>query len=237
MASNLTVVVKLSIILRACNVSKSFNTFKGNRIINNISFSIKKGTISVIKGKSGTGKSTFLSILSGMLKPDSGNVYFKNTSLYDLTDEEQAKIRGESFGFVFQSFQLIPELTVKENIELPLQFTQKKRNIDNKLIELTKYLGIYSHLNKKPSFLSGGEQQRVAIARSLIMSPEIIFADEPTGSLDEITSKTTIDLLTQLSIEQGVSLVVVTHEERLINHPHNLYIMKDGELILKDENA
>ncbi|MEK5066104.1 ABC transporter ATP-binding protein [Cytobacillus sp. FSL R5-0596] len=173
-------------------------------------FSISKGEISIIEGKSGSGKSTLLSILGGMEQPTKGKVYYNNHSLYDLSDYEQSKIRGEKFGFIFQSFQLIPELTAKENIELPLEFIGNNKS-EWKVFELAEELGIKYQLDKKPPFLSGGEQQRVAIARALITSPEVIFADEPTGNLDENTSKVIVNLLTKLCLQQHVSLVVVTN--------------------------
>lgn len=226
----------MSYIISGTDISKKYYTNSNRSVLKTIQFSIKEGAIYVIEGKSGSGKSTLLSILGGMEKPTLGKVYYKNRSLYDLNDIEQAKIRGEKFGFVFQSFQLIPELTVKENIELPLQFignTKNKRNVN----DLAEELGIISHLDKKPTFLSGGEQQRVAIARALITSPEIIFADEPTGNLDQSTSKIIVNILTKLCIQQHVSLVVVTHEKNLFDHPHNLYTMQDGKLQVEYEHV
>ncbi|MCD4837583.1 ABC transporter ATP-binding protein [Neobacillus sedimentimangrovi] len=226
----------MSYIIRATDISKKYNSNYHQTVLKPTQFTIKKGAIYVIEGKSGSGKSTFLSILGGMEKPTQGKVFYKNYSLYDLDDKEQAKIRGEKFGFVFQSFQLIPELTVKENIKLPLQFIDPPKN-KKSVKELAEELGIISHLNKKPTFLSGGEQQRVAIARALITSPEVIFADEPTGNLDQFTSKIIVDVLTKLCTEQQVSLVVVTHEKNLFHHPHNLYTMQDGKLKVEFENV
>ncbi|MGN1401262.1 MAG: ABC transporter ATP-binding protein [Bacillus sp. (in: firmicutes)] len=159
----------------------------------------------------------------------------KNKSLYDLPDKEQSRIRGELFGVVFQSFQLIPELTVRENIELPLNFIKKEPKWDSR--DLATELGIEKHLDKRPGFLSGGEQQRVAIARALITSPKILFADEPTGNLDDRTTRMIADLLTRLSHTQQLSLVIVTHEKNLIPSPHNLYKITDGHLKAEYENG
>ncbi|MET3574236.1 ABC transporter ATP-binding protein [Bhargavaea ullalensis] len=212
--------------LIADNISKSFN---GKTVVRATSLKIRKGSIHVIEGKSGSGKSTLLSMLGGMEKPDKGEVRFKGSSLYRLNDTEQSKVRGTSFGYVFQSFHLIPELTVKENIELPLQFNPrgvKKHRVD----EIADALGISSQLEKRPDFLSGGEQQRVAIARAVITNPDILFADEPTGNLDQATSKTVVELLTTLVESMQISLVVVTHEQNLFSHPHHLYQMENGRL-------
>lgn len=213
-------------LLQAKKISKAFD---GNVIVKSTDFIIEKGSIHVIEGKSGSGKSTFLSILGGMEKPDQGEVRFNDHSLYRMVDKKQAGIRGKSFGYIFQSFHLIPELTVKENIELPLQFNLPGSR-KSQVYEISKALGIEQHLEKKPGFLSGGEQQRVAVARALIMNPEIIFADEPTGNLDQDTTREIIELIVNLTIQFKVSLVVVTHEKNLISHPHHLYTMENGYL-------
>lgn len=226
----------MSYVLKSVEISKKYNQQVNQNVVKSASITVEKGEIHVIEGKSGSGKSTFLSMLGGMEKPSNGKVYYKNISLYDLSDKEQARVRGELFGFVFQSFHLLPELTVKENIELPLQFSKKTKS-KYSASEIAEELGIASHLHKKPDYLSGGEQQRVAIARALITSPEIIFADEPTGNLDQSTSRTIIDLLTKLSILHETALIVVTHEKNLFNHPHSLYLMEDGVLKVEDENV
>lgn len=198
-------------------------------IIKQANISLEKGKVYVIEGKSGSGKSTLLSMLGGLEPPTYGKIMFKGKSFYDLEEDEQATIRGKSFGFVFQSFNLIPELTVKENIELPIHFITDKNLILN-IQDLTKVLEIDKKLNHKPAYLSGGEQQRVAIARALITNPEIIFADEPTGNLDYKTTKIIVDLLSKLNIERQITLVIVTHERGLINIPHTKFEMKDGQL-------
>lgn len=213
-------------LLIADNISKSFN---GKNVVKPINITIQEGSVHVIEGKSGSGKSTLLSMLGGMEKPDRGDIRFNGHSLYRLGDKEQSKIRGASFGYIFQSFHLIPELTVKENIELPLQFNSQGER-KNRVSEIADILGIASHLQKRPDFLSGGEQQRVAIARAVIMEPEIIFADEPTGNLDQTTTKTVIELLSNLTISLNIALVVVTHEQNLFTQPHHLYKMEDGSL-------
>lgn len=164
-----------------------------------------------------------------MERPTTGSVYIESKSLYDLSDAEQARIRGEYFGFVFQSFHLVPELTVQENIVLPLRFSGQAIRLDH-VRELAAELGIQSKLAMRPAFLSGEEQQRVAIARAMIAEPKIIFADEPTGNLDQKTSKDVIKALTRLCVDSGQALLVVTHEQDLIQHPDYTYWMEDGVL-------
>ena len=213
--------------LIAKNVSKSFDK---NKIVEPLDFEVESGSIHVIEGKSGSGKSTLLSMLGGMEKPDSGDVFINNKSLYQLSDREQSFTRGKLFGYVFQSFHLIPELTVKENIELPLKFNRQNNEAFD-VNELAEVLGIKEQLNKKPGLLSGGEQQRVAIARAIITNPRILFADEPTGNLDSQTTSDIVELLTNLSVELGLALVIVTHEKRLFCARHQLYHMENGMLL------
>ena len=213
-------------VMKGLNIHKRYNH---HSILTDIQISIKKGEICIIEGKSGSGKSTLLNILGGMEKPTSGQVYYDNCSIYDLNDQGQAKIRGEKFGFIFQSFQLIPELSVRENIALPLQFIDEKISLAA-VDDIANKLGIHDQLDKKPAFLSGGQQQRVAIARALITSPQIIFADEPTGNLDETTSKVVVELLVELCQKNDTALVIVTHQKGLITLPHTLYKMKNGRL-------
>lgn len=224
----------MSVILKAEGISKIYAN--QHHVIKPTSFEIEKGEIYVIEGKSGAGKSTFLSMLGGIEEPTLGKVYFKNQSFYDLSDIKQSQIRGYSYGFVFQSFNLIPELSVKENIELPKVFNKNAKNKMNTL-NLAEKLQINGLLHKKPYQLSGGEQQRVAIARALITAPEIVFADEPTGNLDNQTTKVIVDYLTKLTSTHGIALVIVTHERNLINSPHYLFKMSDGKLEVEKVNV
>lgn len=227
----------MSVLIKADGISKRYTVNSHYMELKPTSLTIEKGKIYVIEGQSGAGKSTLLSILGGMEEPSMGKIYYKGNSFFDLSEEKQAEIRGKYYGFVFQSYQLIPELTVQENIELPLKFVKNKKDNIQHTHELAAYLGIHSQLHKHPEYLSGGEQQRVAIARALITSPEIIFADEPTGNLDTITTKKIIKLFTELCTEKSISFVVVTHEKNLFDHPHTLFKMKNGVLGVAEEHV
>lgn len=216
----------MSYLLEIKEVSKHF----GNRlVVHPTNLMIQEGSIHIIKGKSGSGKSTLLSIMGGMEKPDNGDVFYKGRSFYKMSDTAQSAIRNRKISYVFQSFHLIPELTVKENIELPLKFSVKSQSIFT-AEEIAESLGIFDLLNQYPATLSGGEQQRVAIGRALITNPEIIFADEPTGNLDQKTTNNIMDLLVHLNNEFKITLIVVTHENSLISVPHHSYMMQNGKM-------
>lgn len=220
----------MSILMEASSISKKYNQNSNYMELLPTSIKIEKGLIYVIKGKSGSGKTTLLNILGGIDKPTSGIVYFNQRSFYDLSDKDQSKIRNEKYGFIFQAFNLIPELTVFENIELPKHFNHDIKINKSDIVKLSEELGINALLNKKPFQLSGGEQQRVAIARALITNPEIIFADEPTGNLDSTNSKIIADLLVRIVAIRETTLVIVTHEEHLIENKHIKLTIHNGEL-------
>ncbi|GEK35493.1 ABC transporter ATP-binding protein [Kurthia sibirica] len=198
-------------------------------MLNNINCEFKKNTITLIKGKSGSGKSTLLHILSGLEKPKSGFVLYEGENIHILDEKQQAKIRGEKIGFIFQEFNLIPDLTVEKNILLPIELN--KMHIDNEeLNNLYKKLDISHLIKKNVRLLSGGEKQRVAIARALLKKPEILFADEPTGNLDAINTNAIVKMLEQIIIEQKLTLIVVTHEEKLFNLPYKEFELTNGIL-------
>ncbi len=216
------------------SISKKYNPNSSYIELLPTSIKIEKGLIYVIKGKSGSGKTTLLNILGGIDKPTSGNVYFNQKSFYDLSDKDQSLLRNQKYGFIFQTFNLLPELTVKENIELPKHFNHNLTIKKTDIVELSKELGIDSLLNKKPFELSGGEQQRVAIARALITNPDIIFADEPTGNLDSENSKIIADMLVRMVTSRKTTLIIVTHEENLIEHEHIKLIIHNGKLSMEE---
>ncbi|GFN33791.1 ABC transporter ATP-binding protein [Paenibacillus xylaniclasticus] len=215
-------------ILTARSISRKYNPNSDHQELKNVYLNFQENKIYLIRGKSGSGKTTLLNILGGMSKPDTGSVNYKQRSIYDLSEKEQALIRNKSFGFVFQSFNLIPELSAKENILLPKYFNPKLTLTDRDVKDLSDELAIGSLLHKEVYLLSGGEQQRVAIARALITQPDIIFADEPTGNLDSTNSSNVFDLLMKSVLVRKATLLMVTHENRAIQYPHENLFIRDG---------
>ena len=213
------------------NLSKTYRDGKKERIVlDNISGIIEKKTVNIIFGESGCGKTTFLSILAGIEEPDSGIVFFNDHNFYNLNKTYQSIIRGKHFGIVFQDFNLIDELTAHDNIVLPLIInripTDKKyyREIVNRM-NLSKVENSY------PNEMSGGEKQRTAIARAMITKPDIIFADEPTGNLDEENTKEVVRLLTDMNNLFGTTIVVVTHDKMLFNNPDKVFELHNGSIL------
>ncbi|MEW6194627.1 MAG: ABC transporter ATP-binding protein [Bacteroidota bacterium] len=222
-----------NIILEAKDIRKSFFNEDEERlnILKGVSLNIEKGKISVIVGASGAGKSTLLHILSGLDYPDSGEVYINSTNIFKLNDEKLSKFRNEKIGFVFQFHHLLPEFTAAENVAIPVMISgvQKKKALQ-KAEELLSSIGLKERINHKPSQLSGGEAQRVAVARALANNPEIIFADEPTGNLDSQNSEVMHELFRDLKNKFGATLLIVTHNPELIKIGEKVYEMKDGNI-------
>lgn len=219
-------------ILSAKSISKTYKSGEGKVIaLQKNDFAISKGEIAVIIGKSGSGKSTFLNVLGGLMPPDTGEVLIEGKSLYKLTESNRATFRSHKIGFVFQSFNLIDELSVMNNIHLPFDIAKcpydKKKEKD-----LFAQLEIEHRLNFYPDQLSGGERQRVAIARALLMHPDIILADEPTGNLDSVSSKAVMDFISRNNNEQAC--VIVTHDTEWKKIATTVYRMTDGLLIKED---
>ena len=219
----------MEILLSAKNISK---TFQGKRVLDNINIEIKKAEIVAISGASGAGKTTLLNILSTLDKPDNSDIsslFIDDEEVFNLGKNDLANLRNQKIGFVFQFHELIPELNVLENVCLP-GWINKDNNVKNKAEELLKYFGLKDFANKKPLTLSGGEKQRVAIARSLINNPKIIFADEPTGNLDSKNSKILFDLFFKLRDDYNCSVVIVTHDENSANICDRKLLIVDGKI-------
>ncbi len=214
--------------LKAVNISKNFSQIN---VLNKISLEVKKGSIVSIYGKSGAGKSTLLYILSTLDEADSGNVYFDSVSTKELKGNKLSEFRNKKIGFIFQFHNLLEEFNVLENVCVP-GYVSKTRNseVETRAIELLKILDLSDRITHKPSQLSGGEQQRVAIARSLINSPDIIFADEPTGNLDTENSKNFIELIRKLNKKYNQTFVIVTHNKNFIKVSDFSYTIDKGKL-------
>lgn len=200
------------------------------RAIDNISLEIEPHKFTAIIGQSGSGKSTLLHCMAGLDKPTSGKVFMDDLDLYTLNDDKLSKMRREEFGFIFQSFNLIPVINVYDNIILPVSLNGGK--VDKDYIEdLIVKLGLESQIKKFPNELSGGQQQRVAIARALANKPSVIFADEPTGSLDSKTTKEVIDILKFCVNEYKQTLVMITHNDEIAKSAEHTITISDGKVI------
>ncbi len=193
------------------------------------SFQIMPGDFISITGPSGSGKSTLLHLLSGLDQPTSGRLTYDGQDIYSLSDRERSALRRRSIGFVFQQFHLLPVLTARENILMPL-LLDKKQPDEAYLEQLTQLLGIGSRLTHLPHELSGGQQQRVAIARALIAQPDVIFADEPTGNLDSRSGGEVMEMLRAIHEKMGKTLVIITHDNRVAGMADRRFSIVDGVL-------
>jgi len=219
--------------IRATNINKHYGDLQ---VLKNVSLQINKGEIVSIVGASGAGKTTLLQILGTLDLLDkkdniSSSLTINNTSIIDLKDKELSKFRNLNLGFIFQFHQLLPEFTALENVCIPAFIANKpKKEVEIEAKKLLDYLGLSHRINHKPSELSGGEQQRVAVARALINKPAVIFADEPSGNLDHTTAENLHQLFFKLRDEFGQTFVIVTHNEELANMADRKLVMIDGVL-------
>lgn len=197
------------------------------KILNGVTMTIAKGDSAAIVGASGSGKTTLLSILAGLDLPSSGSVWLDDQEITSLNEDQRAQVRAELVGFIFQSFQLLPALNALENVMLPLELAGRSKPDENATDWLNK-VGLSSRLKHYPRQLSGGEQQRVAVARAFASQPKILFADEPTGNLDKKTGQQIADLLFELNNELNTTLVLVTHDELLAQRCQHQYHIEDG---------
>jgi putative ABC transport system ATP-binding protein len=217
----------MSEILAVNNVSKKFSLQSGEiTILDNVSFSIKKGEKVAIIGPSGSGKSTLLSLIGLLDVPTSGTIELAGQVTETLSEVEQAKLRNEKIGFIFQSFELIAPFTVNENVSAPLEIGSTPVD-QSKLDDLIKHLGLTERKNQLPLTLSGGEKQRVAIARALARTPDLLLADEPTGSLDRATGERVLALLLAAVEQVDTTLVVITHDETIASRMDRVFEIKD----------
>ncbi len=214
-------------IIVAKNLVKVYNNkLKELTVLKDVELEVGRGKITCILGPSGAGKSTLLHILGGLDFPTKGKVFFDNIDLYQINDSRRSQIRNRKIGFVFQFYHLLPELTSLENVLLPAMISgladRKKGQ------EILEQLGLGERLNHRPNELSGGEQQRVAMARSLINNPEIIFCDEPTGNLDSQTGEEVFNIIWKLNKEKQKTFIIVTHDEEIAARSDRIVRLKDG---------
>jgi len=218
-------------ILDVKNISKFYG--KGDNIVkalDDVSFSVHQGEFVAIVGASGSGKSTLLHILGGVDYPTKGNVYIKNKDIYSLNENNLAIFRRQEIGLIYQFYNLIPVLNVRDNISLPILLDHKK--IDHeKLQNLITILGLEARLDHLPNQLSGGQQQRVSIARALINHPSIVLADEPTGNLDSKNGKEIIALLKNANMKYNQTVIIITHDQEIAKQADRVITIKDGKLV------
>ena len=196
------------------------------QVLRGIDLSVDKGEICVLLGPSGSGKSTLLNIIGGIDAPDSGYVSINGEKMVDMTEKRLTRYRREHLGYVFQMYNLIPNLNIKENIEVGAYLSDHPLDID----DLLHTLGLYEHRHKLPNQLSGGQQQRTSIGRALVKNPDILLCDEPTGALDYKTSKEILKLIEQINRQYGCTVIMVTHNDSLKNMADRVIKIRDGQL-------
>jgi len=215
------------------NITKSYaNGRTQTQVLKGVSLEVKKGELAVVLGASGSGKSTLLSVLSGLETPDSGRVVADGEEISAMSEGERTKFRRRAVGFVFQQYFLLPHLTAEKNVKLGADLAK-----NGSYGEILAAVGLGEKRKKYPSELSGGEQQRVSIARAVAKNPKILFLDEPTGALDEETGRSVIDYLLKLQRERGFTAVMVTHNENLAETADRVIRMNSGKIIAVNQNG
>lgn len=219
--------------LEISNLKKSFgNSSNRTEVLRGIDFSVGRGEICVLLGPSGSGKSTLLNIIGGIDNADSGYISIDGEKTADMNEKALTRYRRRHLGYVFQMYNLIPNLNVKENIEVGAYLSDKALDLNN----LMKTLGLYEHRNKLPSQLSGGQQQRTAIGRAIVKNPDILLCDEPTGALDYHTSKEILKLIEEVNQKFGNTVIIVTHNDAIKNMADRVIKLRDGQIRKDYEN-
>ena len=222
-------------ILNILNLSKTYQSAgRILTVLNDINFNITEGSTNAIVGPSGSGKTTLLGLCAGLDRSSSGSVELNGINLGNLTEDQRAQVRNQYVGFIFQNFQLLPTLTALENVMVPLEFRNEK-NIKARALDLLDKVGLADRGHHYPSQLSGGEQQRVSLARAFSNAPKILFADEPTGNLDAETSEKVVKLIFDLNKEAGTTLVLVTHDLDLAAKTQRIIRIKGGKLVSNEK--
>lgn len=218
------------------NLTKKYGSQESEIIaLDHVEISVNKGEFLSIMGASGSGKSTLLNLLGGLDYPTEGKVLYHGQNIFDMNDDELSDFRLKKIGFIFQSYNLIPELSVRENILLPKAIAREKQEED-RIAEITETLGLSERLNHLPQQLSGGQQQRVAIARALVNRPEILLCDEPTGNLDKKAGENVIQLLKMLNDTYGITVIMITHDPALASETMRTICISDGRIVSASED-
>ena len=231
----------MGILIKAEDLTKEYKKFKNNglyleldtsvKAVDSVDLDIYEGDFIAIMGPSGSGKSTLVNLLSTMDTPTGGSVYIEGRKTKQMSENEIAKMRYKTLGFIFQSFNLLDMLTCEENIAVPLTLNNEKNNeIKQKVSEISEILGVQELLKKYPSECSGGEQQRIATARALVAGPRIIIADEPTGNLDSINSKKVMAFFREMNIERSITILMVTHDAMVASYAKKVLYLRDGKI-------
>jgi putative ABC transport system ATP-binding protein len=227
--------ILLETILNISDLGKTYQSAgRTLTVLNHINFSITAGSTNAIVGPSGSGKTTLLGLCAGLDRSSAGSVELNGVNLGNLTEDQRAQVRNQYVGFIFQNFQLLPTLTALENVMVPLELRNEK-NIRARALDLLDKVGLADRGHHFPSQLSGGEQQRVSLARAFSNSPKILFADEPTGNLDAETSEKVVKLIFDLNKESGTTLVLVTHDLELAAKTQRIIRIKGGQLIADEK--
>ncbi len=223
-----------SFVLKGENISKSYKSEQAEarlQVLKDVSVEIKEGSITSIVGSSGSGKSTLLHILGGLDKPDSGTVYWGDKKISTMNSDQLAEFRNKNIGFVFQFHHLLPEFTALENVSMPALIAgESLEKASKRALSLLERFGVGERKNHRPTQLSGGEQQRVSMARALMNKPSLILADEPTGNLDDANTATILNMLYQLRDEDDVTVLLITHEKTIAEQSDIILEIKNGEL-------
>jgi putative ABC transport system ATP-binding protein len=220
-------------VLEIKNVHKIYNSSEVQvHAVNNVSLEFEKGEFAAIVGPSGSGKTTLLNMIGGLDMPTEGKILVDNTDLSELKSSRLIDFRMRNIGFVFQSYNLIPVLTAKENVEFIMSLQKwNKQDRDNRTFELLKAVGLKDRSDSRPSKLSGGQQQRVAVARALASKPKFVLADEPTANLDSKSTETLLEIMEELNKDEGITFIFSTHDARVVKKARRVITLEDGKVI------
>lgn len=210
-----------------------YHNKKSTCVLDNVNYRLQKGMTSSIVGRSGSGKSTLLSLLAGLDRPDSGEIIINGSRLSQMNEGDLTAFRARHIGIIFQHFHLLPHLTALENVALTLEISGKESSFSkakDRAAQMLSDVGLGERMNSFPSLLSGGEKQRVAVARALVIKPDILFADEPSGSLDDVTGKEVMGLIFDLVKEKSMTMILVTHDHELADQCDNKLVLERGQL-------